>query len=180
MPVTENPAFIAPANVDVKIWRYMDFTKFVSMLEEAGLFFARLDRLGDPFEGSSTRAELTSREKWWVGLGNPQQVGRVQEMVPQVLKWQRQWTYVSGWHMNELESPAMWKLYARTAEAICVQSTYKRFLDCLNGSTSCKNNQVFIGKVNYINFKNDPQPAMDNILHVVTHKGESFEHEREL
>jgi len=89
MPVTENPAFIAPANVDVKIWRYMDFTKFVSMLEEAGLFFARLDRLGDPFEGSSTRAEVMSREKWWVGLGNPQQVGRVQEMIPQVLTWQR-------------------------------------------------------------------------------------------
>ena len=113
MSVTENPAFIAPASVDVKIWRYIDFTKFVSMLEEAGLFFARLDRLGDPFEGSSTRAEVTSRGEWWRGLGNPQQVRRRQEMVPQVLKLQRQWTYVNCWQMKD-ESAAMWKLYTRT------------------------------------------------------------------
>jgi len=57
MSVTENPALIAPTDVDTKIWRFMDFTKFVSMLEESGLFFARLDRLGDPFEGSLPLAE---------------------------------------------------------------------------------------------------------------------------
>lgn len=180
MSVTEDPAFVAPANVDVKIWRYMDFAKFVSMLEEAGLFFARLDRLGDPFEGSSTRAEVARRREWWKGLGNPQQVRRAQEIVPQVLKWQRQWTYVSCWQMNE-ESAAMWKLYTRTEEAICVQSTYKRLRDCLNSSPSCKDDQVFIGEVQYIDFQeNDSQSDEYTLLHAVTHKGKSFVHEQEL
>ena len=34
------------------LWRYMDFTKFVSLLERKALFFCRPDRLGDLFEGS--------------------------------------------------------------------------------------------------------------------------------
>ena len=35
-----------------KIWRYMDFTKFIDMLDKSALFFTRVDKLGDPFEGS--------------------------------------------------------------------------------------------------------------------------------
>ena len=30
----------------------MDFTKFVSMLDTASLYFARVDTLGDPFEST--------------------------------------------------------------------------------------------------------------------------------
>ena len=180
MSVTEHPAFIAPENAEIKIWRYMDFTKFVYMLEQAGLFFPRLDRLGDSFEGSSTYAEVTSRENWWVGVGPPRQVLGAQKMVSQFQKWQRQWTYVSCWHMNELESAAMWKLYARNEEAICVQSTYKLLLDCLNRHTSGANEQMFIGQVDYVDFKDDTKPAADNLLNVVMHKRKSFAHEREL
>jgi hypothetical protein len=29
---TENPAFIQPQNENQQVWRYMDFTKFVSLL----------------------------------------------------------------------------------------------------------------------------------------------------
>ena len=34
---------------EFKVWRYMDFTKFVSMLENGGLF-SRLDKMGDQLE----------------------------------------------------------------------------------------------------------------------------------
>ena len=37
---------------DAKLWRYMDFTKFVAMLNNKALYFCRLDHLGDPFEGA--------------------------------------------------------------------------------------------------------------------------------
>lgn len=178
MPVSENPASIAPSNVDAKIRRYMDFTKFVSMLEEAGLFFARLDRLGDPFEGSSPRADITRREERSAGLGSREEARRWQDLISRGLKWRGQWTYVNCW--NELESAAMWKLYARTEEAICVQSTYGRLRDCLNSSPSCKNDYVYIGKVQYIDYQKDSLPDSGNILHSVMHKRRSFEHEREL
>jgi len=52
MPICDHYKFKQPEDCEIKIWRYMDFTKLVFTLEESGLFFSRLDRLGDPFEGS--------------------------------------------------------------------------------------------------------------------------------
>ena len=38
--------------IETKLWRYMDFAKFVSLLESRALFFVRADKLDDPFEGA--------------------------------------------------------------------------------------------------------------------------------
>jgi hypothetical protein len=48
---------LSPPPDDAVLWRYMDFTKFVSLLETSALFFCRPDQLGDPFEGSISPAE---------------------------------------------------------------------------------------------------------------------------
>ena len=46
---------------------------------------------------------------------------------------------------------------------------------------SCKDDQVFIGDVQYIDFqKNDSQSDEDNLVHSVIRKRESLEREREL
>jgi|HubBroStandDraft_1064217.scaffolds.fasta_scaffold230846_3 hypothetical protein len=50
-----HPAFEPPADPQTKIWRYMDFTQFVSMLEEKGLLFTRADLLVDKFEGTMSQ-----------------------------------------------------------------------------------------------------------------------------
>jgi hypothetical protein len=36
---------------DSTIWQYMDFAKLVSILERRELFFVRIDRVTDPYEG---------------------------------------------------------------------------------------------------------------------------------
>ncbi len=46
----EHPCFNTPSD-DTKIWRYMDFTKFVNLLDTKSLFFVRSDKFDDPFEG---------------------------------------------------------------------------------------------------------------------------------
>ena len=48
----EHPVFKQPPDENIRIWRYMDFTKFVSVLDTQSLFFSRSDRLGDLFEGA--------------------------------------------------------------------------------------------------------------------------------
>src|SRR5687768_14667395 len=45
-----------------KLWRYMDLAKFLHLLEDRTLFFARADRLGDPFEGASG---ISGRKAEW-------------------------------------------------------------------------------------------------------------------
>ncbi len=44
--------FMPPENPDIPVWRYMDFTKLVSLLQHEGLFFPTVAALDDPFEGS--------------------------------------------------------------------------------------------------------------------------------
>jgi hypothetical protein len=179
MPVIEHPAFKEPDNPQIKIWRYMDFTKFVSTLEEGGLFFSRLDQLGDPFEGSVPRANLTTRLEEWKMYWDERNVKTLQEATPIMLQWQRQWSYVNCWHMNELESAAMWKLYAKTDEAICIQSTYQRLETCIEESPSTEDDNIFIGTVQYIDYQTECLPN-DNQLYHLVYKRRSFEHEREL
>src|SRR4051794_26367131 len=50
--------FTPPANLSVKIWRYIDFTKFVDLISRKALYFPDATKLGDPFEGSFPQANL--------------------------------------------------------------------------------------------------------------------------
>ena len=50
----KHPEFEEPSNENIKIWRYLDFTKFVSYLDRKALFFTRADKLDDRFEGKFT------------------------------------------------------------------------------------------------------------------------------
>lgn len=46
-----------------KIWRYVDFTKFVDILENEALFFTRSDRFEDKFKGTLPIANEVIEEK---------------------------------------------------------------------------------------------------------------------
>jgi hypothetical protein len=106
MPYTPHVHFSPPRIGDAKIWRYLDFTKFVSLLDQESLFFARADTLGDSFEGSITAGNIASLERRFAsqspedrefGLGYYADLTRhaVTEMA------------ISSWHLNEYESAAM-------------------------------------------------------------------------
>jgi hypothetical protein len=56
----EHPAFESLADENAKIWRYLDFTKFVALLDWRALSFARVDQLTDQFEGSLRKADAVS------------------------------------------------------------------------------------------------------------------------
>src|SRR6266496_3905331 len=107
MPASKHPVFEAPTNLSIPIWRYMDFTKFVSMLENGGLFFSRADKLGDPFEGSYSRGNEAMRPIMYGDLTK-----KSAAFMAQWSRSMREWTMINCWHMNEHESAAMWKLYA--------------------------------------------------------------------
>ena len=59
----EHPVFDTKIDVDTVIWRYFDFPKFVSLLQSRALYFSRANLLGDPLEGSVTRAREAARRR---------------------------------------------------------------------------------------------------------------------
>jgi hypothetical protein len=93
-----------------------------------------------------------------------------------VLKLLQAITLVNTWHINEVESAAMWDLYSNRNAGIAIQSTYKRL------SESFRNNEedvIWIGKVKYKDYDRDLS-GFFNIFDAFTCKRSSFEHEREL
>jgi hypothetical protein len=67
MPYEEHPVFIDPKGKDLKLWRYMDFTKFISLIKSNSLFFptTRILTKIDPWEGSWLKKELEHRLNWF-------------------------------------------------------------------------------------------------------------------
>jgi hypothetical protein len=151
---------------DARVWRYMDIGKLVSLLNTATLFFCRLDRLRDPYEGLPNTLTLG---EWKGREASPGQMGRVYAE-------NRLWMYVNSWHLNEFESAAMWELYLKTFEGIAVETTCGRLRDSFCAE---KSHKVFIGTVNYIDYETEPVPS-ENALFLALHKRRSFAHEQEL
>lgn len=162
--------FPPPENRDIKIWRYMDFSKFVSMLDAEALFFCRADLFEDPYEGSITTKDFESRSK----NITPKPIPPSEEIQirAELNKNARQWVYINCWHINEHESAAMWELYAKTSEAIAIQTTFEKLHNCFD-----KN--IVLSPIRYVDYEKEHIPN-ENGLWQYFHKRKSFEHEKEL
>jgi len=155
-----------PPPDDTVLWRYMDFTRFVSLLEKEALFFCRPDLLGDPFEGSLSHVTPPAF---------PQDLREGPVSVRgfdlrQVVRMAR----VSCWHMGEFESEAMWRLYARERDGIAIRTDFARFKDAFVGDQ-----EISASVVRYRDYSTDSIPFGNGLLPLV-HKRISFQHEREV
>lgn len=169
----EHPAFEKP-NDDTRIWRYLDFTEFVSLLDKQALFFTRADRLSDPFEGSYPKANVERRPG--VYPMSKEAFDKRKETLEVLRRHIRRFVFVNCWHINEYESDAMWNLYLKSEEGIAVQSTFSRLAESLRGYAD---KEVYIGKVKYIDYGTEWLPER-NLFYPFLHKRKSFGHEREL
>jgi len=158
--------FKTPQNVNQKIWRYLDFTKFVSLLENKHLYFSSVNDFNDPFEGSFSKINKIFRP-----LINKAKCDTPEMMSEQVIEFRKK-IYVNCWHLNDYESAAMWELYSKSDESVCIQSTFKEYSSQLSGKAN-------VGEVQYINYNDDYIPEHDPYL-VFLYKRKSFEHEQEL
>lgn len=170
--------FQQPPDETKKVWRYMDFTKLVSMLELRTLYFARADKLGDSFEGSYPRINILARQQVPVALP-PEHRDKYPEIVAFLSEENRQWPTriaINCWHLNDHESAAMWKLYLKSNEGIAIQSTYQKLRDCFAN----EQDPIFLGKVNYIDYDTEWIKGEANLLSPFVHKRMSFKHEDEV
>jgi hypothetical protein len=173
----EHPSFKAPLSPSDKVWRYMDFTKFLSLLESRSLYFTRADKFEDPFEGSYPKANVLSR------LLVPNEVPlehreKFMQAMSGLADSNRQWpryTAINCWHLNNHESAAMWRLYLKSNEGIAIQTTFQKLRD----SFSITQDDIYLGQVSYIDYEIDWFES-GNILNPFVHKRKSFEHEKEV
>ena len=169
MPANDkHMCFKAPMNENVKVWRYMDLAKFLSLISEKSLYFCRIDQLDDPYEGAISNANISLRPVVYKDVDSIELSKKLTSINLQM----RNNTYVNCWHMNNYESEAMWKIFGKIDEAIAIQSTYKELKENLS-------NEVYIGMIKYIDYEEDWLPE-NNLLHTCMHKRKAFEHEKEV
>ncbi|MDD4439562.1 MAG: DUF2971 domain-containing protein [Tissierellia bacterium] len=174
MAYKEHVVFTRPDDLNIKIWRYMDFSKFVSILDTESLFFPRSDKLGDPFEGTYSRANRNLRPHIYKDVKNID-FDSVAKTFAEFSAKARMYTQINCWHMNNYESDAMWKLYLKSGEGIAIQSTYSNLVKALEEEKK----DIFIGKVIYLDYSKEWMPD-GNSFSPFVHKQIFFQHENEL
>jgi len=147
----------------------MDFTKFVSLLEKGALFFARADKLGDPFEGALSKVNFAAHPMLY-GDNAPQ----LTEQFLRFLKESRRFTLINCWHENQHESASMWKLYSEGGGTIAVKTDQEALTKSL-----IDDDVVCVGRVIYVDYENYFIPE-NNAFAPYLHKRLSFEHEKEV
>jgi len=150
------------------LWRYMDFTKYVSILFNESLFFSSASMFNDPFEGArGLKENKASYDNSYINelakalADKPdadfdipptvEDTAKAKELHDQMSEHTleaRQHTFLNCWHENEVESEAMWYLYSKDiTNAIAIRTTYERLYLSLD-----KNPEIQIGRVNYMDF----------------------------
>jgi hypothetical protein len=160
-----------------KIWRYVDFTKYVDMLIDSSLFFPnmRLLRERDPYEGSFYNFVNPKLRQHFEEDRNSGEVFKGVD----AYNWNN--IFVNCWHMNEGESAALWKLYMKSNEGIAIVSNVRRFKAALSDSAE----QVYLSRISYNSKKRLGIPVSEtqkqfDITDCALFKRDSFRHEREL
>lgn len=161
-----------PPSTNCTLWRYMDFTKFLSLLENRNLLFPRADQFDDPYEGAWSRAGVALFRDPITSGGWPTNV--VDQMINQIDDFRRQ-MFISCWTASEHESAAMWKLYLQSSEGVAIQTDHDALAAALDRSPLT----VRTSMVKYIDYDTVPIP-INNLFFPFVHKRLSFAHETEL
>jgi hypothetical protein len=194
-----------PSNENVKIWRYMNFASFVSLLQRKALFFTSIAALqkSDPLEGALPIAianfpveELNNYVDENDNIDEEEKsefkaklkfISEAKEDYRWMKPIELYSNFVNCWHINEYESLAMWKLYCSTQEGIAIQSTYRRLEDSFIDTEVSprygggRRIMPLVRMINYVDHFDISAPIVDPsfpYLYFLKHK--SFEHEREL
>ncbi|WP_292378601.1 DUF2971 domain-containing protein [Methanosarcina sp. UBA289] len=174
----------SPENELTKIWRYMDFTKYVSILDTNSLFFADFRTFEDPIEGQFPNANriqtMETLTKAFAGNSSMLEFLRKENPIDRSTKGLHgSGSFcICGWHENDYESAAMWKLYSDLEKGIAIQTTYKNLKECFFEAKP----KVVIGKVEYLDYNEDSIPWGNElkIYKPFVYKRRSFEYEHEI
>lgn len=139
-----HPVFRESESLKKPIWRYMDFWKFLNLLESKALFFSNSENLGDNFEGripSFVLEKIKLKDKE-TGTDSNDIINHIENIC-------RKTFLISSWSYAERESFALWKMYAKNRSGIAIETDFTSLKNSFNATTK----SIYIGEINYIHEK---------------------------
>lgn len=161
-----------PPTSNCTLWRYMDLTKLLSLLENRKIFFPRSDKFDDPYEGAWSQAGIRLLRDPANNGGLPPQV--VEQFIAATEKMRKE-MYISCWFASDHESAAMWQLYLQSPEGIAIRTDHDSLTKAIDAAPLRGRTTI----VRYINYETTPIP-FGNLFFPFIHKRLSFAHENEL
>jgi hypothetical protein len=136
-----------PENPEIPIWRYMSFPKFMDVVTTSTLYFCRVDKFEDHFEGYINES-LDNR------IGNEfSEFENAKEMRAELrtlLKKLKEFTLVCCWNLSTTDSLGMWKSYCSDVDGVAIKSNIERLKESIIGEAS---DSFHIRPVKYIDMK---------------------------
>ncbi|MDY6943790.1 MAG: hypothetical protein SVU69_12365 [Pseudomonadota bacterium] len=112
--------------LETTLWRYMNFPKFVSMLDRQGLWLARSDTFRDLHEGRFPDDIKRHMDQVYKELEQKKEVSKKIRGTADFQEHLRKNMFLSCWHKNTEENMVMWELYGRDRNAtVAIQTTAK-------------------------------------------------------
>ncbi|RZK00346.1 MAG: DUF2971 domain-containing protein [Flavobacterium sp.] len=184
MPVIYDTTPIIPVPNETVLAKYMDLTKFLSLLINESLFFCRLDKLEDQFEGTTAKKNYEGRINYQKQLRKdgffevPPTDNEIITSVESLFEFDRKikgLICISCWNKFETESAALWKIYSDYGKGIMIKTSAGR----LENSLQQVNEEIYLSSVNYIDHENDWMPD-SNTTYPIIHKNEAYSYETEV
>jgi hypothetical protein len=150
----------------------MDLPKFLSLLEQKALYFARLTEFDDKWEALIDDHAFDAMVSNFGDSSASHLKSGLERAHPLVV--------VNCWHCNPGESVAMWALYTETTYGIAVKSDVGR----LKRAFASSSEEIYMGEVHYRDFQANTIAALDgkNVLALpfFLQKRLCYQHECEL
>ena len=162
-----HPVFTNNIDPNETIWRYFDFPKFTSLLTYQALYFSRANLLGDPLEGSFTRAREVEKQSL---LKNPPE-GKTRDQLEKIFQHNARIftkmpnsTYINCWHLGDHESMAMWRGYGGGPYGVAIRSTFGTLDEIIPSNIKGAyfegkylEDPIFIGRVRYLDYSSETE-----------------------
>lgn len=143
---------LSEADLDLTVFRYLTFPKFISLLSYQALWFPKLNILRDKFEGGLPfHAEKNMRkgnEKWKKTFNSPELHAQIDNWPNTNVSNGKELTVVNCWFLGDSESQEMWSEYVGTSEGVAIKSNIRKLAQYVYAHPDHSQ----IGKVKYINF----------------------------
>ncbi|HWB27083.1 MAG TPA: hypothetical protein VG738_16485 [Chitinophagaceae bacterium] len=164
------------------VTKYFDLAKFLSLLSKRALFFCRLDKLEDKYEGVTAEKNYLTRVNWYEQIKHFSQTPLTKEQIETKVaqhyefeKKVREVNCISCWNKDSRETAALWKIYSDFGKGIMIKSSIGRIKDAMKETVE----DVRIGEVKYINYTKDVMPD-GNTFYPIVHKRDFFSYENEV
>lgn len=106
---------------DEKLWRYMDLSKFISLLEKNALWLARADTFRDRHEGRFPSEMRKIIERAYASFDEND--GGIVKDADDFQDYLTKNTFINCWHKNSEENMVMWEIYARHSNSVAIQTS---------------------------------------------------------